>query len=156
MEKVIINSYEEFAAYAGKVIGTSSPICIDQERINKFADATSDHQWIHVDTERAKVESPFQSTIAHGYLTLSVLPKLWQEIIEVNNITMLVNYGIEDMKFAQPVLAGQSITLTAKLKNIQDLRGIAKVEMGFVLKIAETGKKAAQGTALFLYHFKHE
>ena len=92
MEKLVINSYEEFESYLGKELGISEWLEIDQDRINKFADATLDHQWIHVDVERAKQESPFKSTIAHGYLTLSVLPYLWQQIIQVNNISMPVSY----------------------------------------------------------------
>ena len=91
MSKLIINSYEEFAAHLGQKLGESEWLTVDQERINKFADATLDHQWIHVDVERAKSESPYKSTIAHGYLTLSLLPYLWGQIIEVNNLKMLVN-----------------------------------------------------------------
>lgn len=83
MEKLIVNSYEDFASHLGEVLGTSEWLQIDQDRINMFADATLDHQWIHVDVERAKTESPYKSTIAHGYLTLSVLPYLWDQIIEV-------------------------------------------------------------------------
>ena len=77
MAQVIINSYEEFEKLVGQQIGVSDYVELSQERINLFADATLDHQWIHVDTERAKVESPYKSTIAHGYLTLSMLPYLW-------------------------------------------------------------------------------
>lgn len=88
MAKLVINSYEDFASHLGEKLGESDWLQIDQDRINKFADATLDPQWIHVDVERAKVESPYHSTIAHGYLTLSVLPYLWQQIIEVNNIKM--------------------------------------------------------------------
>ena len=91
MGKLVINSYDEFAAYLGQELGVSDWLQIDQDRINLFADATLDHQWIHVDVERAKKESQYHSTIAHGYLTLSVLPYLWNQIIEVNNIKMLVN-----------------------------------------------------------------
>ena len=76
MSKLIINSYEEFEKHVGQELGVSEYLEITQERINLFADATLDHQWIHVDTERAKVESPFKSTIAHGYLTLSLLPHM--------------------------------------------------------------------------------
>ncbi len=101
MAKLVINSYEEFASHLGEKLGESDWLQIDQERINKFADATLDPQWIHVDVERAKVESPYHSTIAHGYLTLSVLPYLWQQIVEVNNIKMLVNYGMDQMRFGQ-------------------------------------------------------
>ena len=82
MEKLIINNYDEFASYLGKNLGASEWVELPQERINQFADATLDHQWIHVDTERAAVESPFKSTIAHGYLTLSMLPYMWNQIIE--------------------------------------------------------------------------
>ena len=104
MEKVIINSYEDFEKLVGQQIGVSEYVELPQERINLFADATLDHQWIHVDTERAKVESPFKSTIAHGYLTLSMLPYLWNQIIEVNNLKMMINYGMDKMKFGQAVV----------------------------------------------------
>ena len=140
MGKLIINSYDEFAAYAGKELGVSDWLQIDQDRINLFADATLDHQWIHVDVERAKVESQYHSTIAHGYLTLSVLPYLWAQIIEVNNIKMLVNYGMDKMRFGQP--------------NIQNLRGICKVEIDFKIEIEGQRKPALEGIASFLYYFK--
>ena len=104
MEKLIINNYEEFASHEGQILGTSDFIELTQERINLFADATLDHQWIHVDTERAKTESQFGTTIAHGYLTLSVLPYLWNQIVDVRNVKMLVNYGIDKMKFGQPYI----------------------------------------------------
>lgn len=103
MEKVIINSYEEFEKLVGQQIGVSDYVELSQERINLFADATLDHQWIHVDTERAKVDSPYHSTIAHGYLTLSMLPYLWNQIIQVNNLKMMINYGMDKMKFGQAV-----------------------------------------------------
>ncbi len=153
MEKLIINSYDEFASYLGKELGTSEWLEVDQERINLFADATFDHQWIHVDTERCKNESPFGQTIAHGYLTLSLLPHLWYQIIEVNNIKMLVNYGIDKMKFGQAVLSGQSVRLVTKLENITNLRGIAKVEIKFFIEIQGEKKHALDGIATFLYHF---
>ena len=101
-----INSYEEFEKYVGQQLGTSEWLEIDQDRINQFADATLDHQWIHVDTERAK-EGPFGQTIVHGHLTLSLLPYLWQQIIEVNNLKMMVNYGMDKMKFGQAVKSGE-------------------------------------------------
>lgn len=103
MQQLVINSYDEFAAYLGKELGVSDWLPVDQERINKFADATLDPQWIHVDVERAKRESPYKSTIAHGYLTLSLLPYLWNQIIKVNNLEMMVNYGMDQMKFARPL-----------------------------------------------------
>ncbi len=116
MEKLIINSYEEFAAHLGEQLGVSDWLEVDQERINLFADATLDHQWIHVDVEKAKQESQYKNTIAHGYLTLSLLPYLWSQIIEVNNIKMLVNYGMDKMRFGQPVVTGSKVRLVTKLQ----------------------------------------
>ena len=153
MEKLIVNSYEEFASHLGEVLGTSDWVEVNQERINLFADATLDHQWIHVDTERAKVESPYKSTIAHGYLTLSLLPHMWNQIIEVNNLKMMVNYGMDKMKFGQAVLSGQSLRLTTKLQSLSNLRGAVKAEIRFTMDIKETGKKALEGTAIFIYYF---
>ena len=150
MEKVIINSYEEFEKLVGQQIGVSDYLEVSQERINLFADATLDHQWIHVDTERAKVESPYHSTIAHGYLTLSLLPYMWNQIIEVNNLKMMINYG---MKFGQAVLPGQSVRMVASLHSLTNLRGVAKAEIKFVIEIKDQPKKALEGIAIFLYYF---
>ena len=151
---VIINSYEEFEKLVGCTIGNSDWVELPQDRINLFADATLDHQWIHVDVERAKVESPFKSTIAHGYLTLSMLPYLWNQIIEVNNLKMMINYGIEKMKFGQAVKAGQRIRLTAAMQSLANLRGVAKAEIKFALEIEGEKKKALEGVAIFLYYFE--
>lgn len=154
MSKVIINSFHEFTALLGKNIGVSDYVELNQERINMFADATLDHQWIHVDTERAATESPFKTTIAHGYLTLSVLPYLWNQIIEVKNLKMMVNYGMDKMKFGQAVKSGESVRLVADLHSIENLRGIAKVQIKFSIEIKETNKKALSGIATFLYYFE--
>ena len=132
----------------------SDYVDLRQERINKIADATLDHQWIHVDTERAATESPFKTTIAHGYLTLSVLPYLWNQIIEVKNLKMMVNYGMDKMKFGQAVKSGESVRLVADLHSIENLRGIAKVQIKFSIEIKETNKKALSGIATFLYYFE--
>ena len=154
MSKVIINSFHEFTALLGKNIGVSDYVELSQERINMFADATLDHQWLHVDTERAATESPFKTTIAHGYLTLSVLPYLWNQIIEVKNLKMMVNYGMDKMKFGQAVKSGESVRLVADLHSIENLRGIAKVQIKFSIEIKETNKKALSGIATFLYYFE--
>ena len=153
MEKVIVNSYEEFAAFEGKVIGTSEWVEVSQERINMFADATLDHQWIHVDQERAAA-GPFGQTIAHGYLTLSLLPHMWNQIIQVNNLKMMVNYGMDKMRFGQAVLSGQSVRLVTKMKSIANLRGICKTQIEFAIEIEGQRKPALQGVAAFLYYFK--
>ena len=154
MEKLIVNSYDEFAAYRGTEMGCSAWLQVNQARLNLFADATLDHQWIHVDVERAKKESQYQSTIAHGYLTLSLLPYMWEQIIEVNNIKMLVNYGMDKMRFGQPVITGSRVRLATKLHNIQNLRGICKAEIEINIEIEGQRKPALEGIASFLYYFK--
>ena len=154
MEKLVINSYEEFAAHEGQQLGISDWLQVDQDRINQFADATLDHQWIHVDVERAKKESPYKSTIAHGYLTLSLLPHLWGQIIEVNNLKMMVNYGMDKMRFGVHVITGSRIRLNAKLDKIENLRGICKAYIGFKIEIEGQRKPALQGEAQFLYYFE--
>jgi acyl dehydratase len=154
MAKLIINSYDEFAAHLGQELGTSDWLQVDQARINLFADATLDHQWIHVDTERAREESPYKSTIAHGYLTLSLLPYLWNQIIDVRNIKMLVNYGMDKMRFGQPVITGSRVRMSTKLHNIQNLRGVCKTEVAFKIEIENQRKPALEGIATFLYYFE--
>lgn len=154
MSKVVINSYSDFKAFSGKEIGTSKYVKITQEQINQFADATHDHQWIHTDLKRATSESPFKKTIAHGYLTLSLVPYLWGQIVEVNNITMLVNYGIENLKFNQPVVVDSEVRLKVKLNGIVNLRGIAKAELNSVMEIKDNAKPAFSATIILLYHFK--
>ena len=149
-----INSYEEFASHLGEELGSSEWLTVDQDRINMFADATLDHQWIHVDVERAKAESAYHSTIAHGYLTMSLIPHLWNQIIEVNNLEMQVNYGMDKMRFGQPVITGSRVRLVTKLHNSADLRGICKAEIDFKMEIEGQRKPALQGIASFLYYFK--
>lgn len=148
-----INSYEEFAAHLGEEIGTSEWLTVDQDRINQFADATLDHQWIHVDVERAKAESPYRSTIVHGYLTLSLLPYFWNQIIKVNNLKMLVNYGMDKMRFGQVVPVGSRLRMVTKLHEIANLRGICKASIAFKIEIEGQRKPALEGIATFLYYF---
>ena len=153
MSKLVINSYDDFALYVGKDLGVSQYHKITQEQINKFAEATLDFQWIHVDEKRAKTESPFNSTISHGYLNLSLLPYLWGQIIEVNNLKMIVNYGIEKMRFMQAVLVNDEVRLKAKLKSLVNLRGVAKAEVEATMEIKNGKKPAFEATVVFLYHF---
>ena len=155
MSKVVINCFEDFEPYAGKELGTSDYVQLTQERICQFADATLDHQWIHVDEEKAKAESPFGTTIAHGYLTLSMLPYLWDQIIEVNNLERMMNYGMDKMKFGQAVLSGQRVRLRASLHNLQNLRGTAKAEVKIKIEIEDQKKAALEGIAIFLYYFNN-
>ena len=152
MSKVVISSYDEFSKFLGQEIGSSDYLAISQDRINQFADATLDHQWIHTDVKKA-ADSPFGSTIAHGYLTLSIMPHLWEQIAEIRNIKMMVNYGIESLKFAEPVLVNDEVKLHAKLESLTDLRGITKCILGVKLEIKGKKKPALKASLVFLYHF---
>lgn len=154
MGKLVINGYDEFLTFLGKEIGVSDYHQITQEQINKFAEATIDHQWIHTDPERCKTESQYGTTIAHGYLTLSLLPYLWEEIVEFKNVKMMVNYGIENLRFNQPVPVNGKVRLRCILTSIKDLRGITKTEMKAQLEVEGARKPAFEATVVFLYHFK--
>lgn len=150
---ISIKNYQEFEAYLGKDLGMSPYHKIDQQQINQFADATLDHQWIHTDASRAENEGPFKATIAHGYLTLSLIPYLWKKIIDIQNLKMEINYGIEDLRFGQAVVVGSEVRLSVNLKAIANLRGITKVTIGVELQIKDQKKPAFAGNVVFLYHF---
>lgn len=153
MNPVIIRSFEEFEKYNGQEIGSSEYFTITQDQINLFADATHDHQWIHTNPEKAKAEGAFGNTIAHGYLTLSIVPHLWDQIVKVENLKMMINYGVETLRFAQAVTVDSEVRLHAKLKNIANLRGTVKAEVEVKLEIKDQRKPAFTGVLIFLYHF---
>lgn len=153
MSQVNIRSFEELQAFEGQEIGVSNYHTITQEQINLFADATLDHQWIHTDAERAATESPFGATIAHGYLTVSLLPYLWTQIVRIENLKMQVNYEIESLRFNQAVTVNSKVRLRAKLVSVKNLRGIAKAQIEVALEIEESRKPAYSGVITFLYHF---
>ncbi|MGV3642297.1 MAG: MaoC family dehydratase [Adhaeribacter sp.] len=153
MSSITISSYEDFQKYEGAELGVSDYHTITQEQIGQFADATLDHQWIHLDAERARTETPFGATIAHGYLTVSLLPYLWGQIIAIENLKMQVNYEIENLRFNQAVTVGSQVRLHAKLLSLKNLRGIAKAQIGVELEIKDSKKPAYTGVITFLYHF---
>lgn len=153
MSKVVISSFTELEKLIGQDLGESDFLQITQEQINLFADATLDQQWIHTDPEKAKMESPFKNTIAHGYLTISLLPHLWDQIVDVQNLKMQVNYGIEKFKFNQAVLVNSKVKLHAKVNNAVNLRGITKATIGVKLEIEGERKPAYEGDVVFIYHF---
>ncbi|WP_336958976.1 MULTISPECIES: MaoC family dehydratase [Chryseobacterium] len=149
----VINNFIEYKALEGKMIGTSAWHTIHQAQIDRFAEATLDYQWIHTDKEKAEKEGPFKSTIAHGYLTLSLIPYLWKQIAEVRNVKMEINYGIENLKFGQAVLVDSEVKLQASVKSVTDLRGTVKVVVEAKLLIRDQAKPAYVGDVIFLYHF---
>lgn len=153
MSKTVITSFADLEKLVGSSLGVSEFYQFKQEQINMFADATLDHQWIHCDVEKAKAVSPFGDTIAHGYLTISMLPHLWDQIVEVRNLKLQVNYGIEKLKFNQPVLVGSRVRLHAKVVSVVNLRGVTKANIGMKLEIEGNAKSAYEGEIVFLYHF---
>jgi acyl dehydratase len=154
MSNLTITSYEDFQQYEGAELGVSNYHTITQEQISRFADATLDHQWIHLDAERAQTESPFGGTIAHGYLTVSLLPYLWGQIIAIENLKMQVNYEIENLRFNQAVAVNSQVRLHATLLSLKNLRGVAKARIGVELEIKDSKKPAFTGVITFLYHFR--
>ena len=130
----------ELPSLKGKELGTSDWIEITQERVNTFADATGDHQWIHIDVERAKAESPFGGPIAHGYLTLSLIIPMYSEVLTVTDAKMGVNYGLNKVRFPAPVPVGAKVRLTATLKDVEEVAGGLQVTIAGVIE-AEGGTK---------------
>ncbi|XOV92785.1 MAG: MaoC family dehydratase [Bacteroidota bacterium] len=153
MSQLIINNLAEFEKWVGKDLGESQILKITQDQINKFADATLDHQWIHTDPERAK-EGPFGTTIAHGYLSLSLVPYLWGQILEARNLKMMINYGIERLRFSHPVKVNDEVILKAHLEAVTDLRGITKAEVGARMEVIGAKKPVFTATLILLYHFE--
>jgi len=153
MSKLTIGSYEEFESYVGKELGISDYLTITQEQINLFAEATIDHQWIHTDPEKAKAESPFKNTIAHGYLTVSLMPYFWAQIVDFKNVKLMVNYGIEKLKFNQAVLVNSELRMKAKLVSLKNLRGTTKAQLNIIVEIKDNPKAALEADIIFLYHF---
>lgn len=113
----------ELLAAQGETLGTSDWVEVTQDRINTFADATGDHQWIHVDVDRAKAESPFGGPIAHGFLTVSLLPMLSWQIWTVEGTKLAVNYGMNKLRFPSPVPVGSKVRSTAVLTEVSEVAG---------------------------------
>ena len=108
---------------------------------------------IHVDTEKAESEGPFKATIAHGYLTLSLIPFLWKQVVSIQNLKMEINYGIEKLRFAQAVTVDSEVRLKVSLTSIANLRGTTKANIAITLEIKDQKKPAFTGEVVFLYHF---
>jgi acyl dehydratase len=148
----IIDGIDGLKAKVGEHLGYSDYTEITQEQVNLFADATGDHQWIHVDPERAKKESPFGGPIAHGYLTLSLGPRLMPEIMRVDGVRMAVNYGCEKVRFPSPVPVGSKVRLGAELTGTDDIAGGAQVSMRFTYEVEGAPKPACVADIIFRYY----
>jgi acyl dehydratase len=139
---VTVNGIDELKKLAGSDLGTSEWIEVTQERVNTFADATGDHQWIHVDPEKAAA-GPFGAPIAHGYLTLSLFIPLFTELLDVQGVTTKVNYGLNKVRFPSPVKVGSRIRLVAKLTDVEEVPGGVQITVDGAIEIEGGTKPAA-------------
>jgi len=148
----IMNGLDELKAQAGADLGRTGWLEVTQERVNTFADATGDHQWIHVDAQRAAA-GPFGGTIAHGYLTLSMVIPLFGELLEVRGISMGINYGLNKVRFPTPVPVGSRIRLAAALGAVEDA-GVNAVQVvaDFTIEVEGEAKPACVAQAIYRYY----
>ncbi|WP_037144165.1 MaoC family dehydratase [Rhodococcoides fascians] len=145
-----IETLAELKELEGNHLGVSDWFEVTQERINTFADATGDHQWIHIDPERAHAESPFGGPIAHGYLTLSLIVPMWGEVLEVDSVTTAINYGLNRVRFITPVPAGSRVRLNAGLKTVENLQaGGVQVTIDGTIELSESDRPAVVAEAIY-------
>lgn len=143
----VFRSAEELTAATGEALGTSEWLEITQERVNQFADATSDHQWIHVDVERAE-QGPFGGPVAHGYLTLSLLPKLNAETYRLEGVRMGINYGLNKVRFPSPVLVGSRVRASTRLDDVTDVSQGVQLTIAATIEIEGSDKPACVAESL--------
>jgi acyl dehydratase len=145
------NGLDEIKALAGKDLGKSAWLEITQDRVNLFADATDDHQWIHVDPERAAA-GPFGATIAHGYLTLSLVIPLFNDLLEVSGFSMGINYGLDKVRFPAPVKVGSKVRLGGVVAQADDVPGGVQLHVDFTVEVEGQDKPALVARALYRYY----
>jgi acyl dehydratase len=145
------DSVAELSAAKGQEIGHSEWVTITQQDVNLFADATGDHQWIHVDAEKAAA-GPFGGTIAHGFMTLSLLPRLWHEIYTVNGIKLAINYGLNKVRFPSPVPVGSKVRARSALVEVEDLgNGAVQATFSTTVEIEGAAKPACVAESIVRY-----
>jgi acyl dehydratase len=147
-----VKDIDELAALVGTHLGYSDYRTVTQEQVNLFADATGDHQWIHVDPERA-AGGPFGHTIAHGYLTLSLLPVLLGGLIKVDGVSMGINYGTNKVRFTSPVPVGSELRAGATLASVEPVAGGIQVALDVTVEIKDAPKPACVAQILTRYYF---
>lgn len=149
---ITADGLDELKKLAGSDLGASDWIDITQERVNVFAEATGDHQWIHVDVDKAK-NGPFGGTIAHGYLTLSLIIPLFNQLLEVRGMSMSINYGLEKVRFPSPVLVGARIRLRGFVDSVEEVKGDGvQMQTTFTVEIEGGDKPAAVAQALYRHY----
>ena len=151
---LIFGSPADVKAYEGREIGVSEWILVDQDRINRFADATDDHQWIHVDVERARRELPIGSTIAHGYLLVSLMPRLLDTFVQFTGLKRVINYGLNKVRFKNMVPAGKRVRMRGKLLLVRQRAGGLQVIIENTIEIEGETKPACIAETLVLYFFE--
>ena len=149
MAQTTVDGVEGVQGLVGKQLGSSEWVTITQEQVDLFADATGDHQWIHVDPERARAESPFGGPIAHGYLTLSLVPSLLPQIVDITGFRMGVNYGTEKVRFPAPVPVGSRIRATATMESATPFEGGIQMNMGVTIEVEGSAKPAMVATVVY-------
>ncbi|MGH1506017.1 MAG: MaoC family dehydratase [Acidimicrobiales bacterium] len=147
-----VDGIDGLKSVEGQHLGYSSWVEITQEQVNLFADATGDHQWIHIDPERAAKESPFGGPIAHGYLTLSLGPRLLPEVFVATGFAMGVNYGTEKVRFPSPVPVGAKLRLGATLAEVKEIAGGAQCTLDLTFEVEGAAKPSCVATAIFRYY----
>jgi acyl dehydratase len=139
----VIGSIEEAQSLAGQELGVSDWLAIDQQRVNAFADVTGDHQWIHVDVERAKAESPYKTPIAHGFLTLSLIPALSKDNFRLENAKLAINYGLNKVRFLNAVPVGARIRVRSELADAAAKGDAVDLTVRHTIEIDGADKPAA-------------
>ncbi|SDS32606.1 Acyl dehydratase [Nocardioides scoriae] len=143
------STFEEIEAAAGEEVGTTDWVEITQERVDQFADATGDHQWIHVDVEKAK-DGPFGGTIVHGYLTLSLVPWLSAQVIDLQTSGAKLNYGVNKVRFPNPVRVGSKVRLVASIGSITEIPAGRQLTLKYVIEIDGQDKPACVAETVVL------
>jgi acyl dehydratase len=145
----VFSSFEEIEAATGEEIGTTDWVEITQERVDQFADATGDHQWIHVDVEKAK-DGPFGGTIAHGYLTLSLVPWLGSQVFELDTPGAKLNYGVNKVRFPNPVVVGSRVRARVSVGEVTDIPAGKQLTLKYVVEIEGQDKPACVAETVVL------
>jgi acyl dehydratase len=147
-----VNGLEEMQKLVGQELGLSDWHLVTQDEVNLFADATHDHQWIHVDPERAKRESPFGGPIAHGYYTIALAPALLAQVLAVTGVRMGVNYGLNKMRLPAPVPVGSRVRMRATLASYEPITGGAQATLGLTFEVENQAKPSCVAEVIYRYY----
>jgi acyl dehydratase len=148
----VIENLEALSAWIGKEVACSDWLTVDQERVQKFADATGDQQWIHTDPMRAQRESPYKATIAHGYLTLSLLPHLTESCLRIDGVSMSINYGVDRVRFPAPLRVSQRVRARLTLDRLEPVPGGLQGHWTTTVELEHSDKPTCVAQVLVRYY----